>query len=154
MDQVGFFKTDASEAAQVLADDVLPKKRIGGPEGLEICPAKPDGGLRRMQALNRMDIPTMWRAMIRRPDGKKVGPSVSLLAPRGRQPAEAAQKLADAGLVADGVADNEGYTVTFAPDTPPADLVQFSVRAMEAIGSLGLTGEWQWTVRKKGVYPR
>ena len=154
VDEVGFFKTDVSEPAQALAEQVLPKKRFGGAEGLEICPARPGVGLRRMSAMSRMDIPTLWRAMIRRPNGKKDGPTVSLLAPRGQPPAEAGSKLAAGGVAADGVSDDEAYTVTFAPDTAPTELVEFSVRALQAIGSVGMTSEWQWTVRPKGVYPR
>ncbi len=154
MDRFGFFKADVSEPVQAFEEQVLPKKLIGGEEGLEISPARPNGGIRRIQAMSRIDIPSMWRAMIRRPDGKKVGPSVSLLAPRGRPPAEAEPTLVAAGVVAEGVANDESYTVAFAPDTPATELIQFAIRALEALGAMGMTGEWQWTVRPKGVYPR
>ena len=158
MEKVGFFTADVSEPSQAFEVQVLPKKLVGGAEGLEISPAGPNPGigegLRRMKAMNRMDIPSLWRAMLRRPDTKKAGPSVSLLAPRGRQAEEAAPKLAAAGVTAPGTVSAESYDLTFPVGTGSIELVQVSVQALEAIGGLGVTKEWQWTVRPKGVYPK
>jgi hypothetical protein len=62
--------------------------------------------------------------------------------------------LVAAGVVAEGVANDEAYKVVFSPDTPATELVEFAVRALQALGAMGMTGEWQWTVRPKGAYPR
>ena len=47
-------------------EQVLIKKRFGGPAGLEISSAGMNPGIgpgiRRVQALNRFDIPSLWRA--------------------------------------------------------------------------------------------
>ena len=158
MEKVGFFRDDVSEAAAAFEEQALPKKMMGGAEGLEISPAGPNAGLgeglRRMKALNRIDIASMWRVMLRRPDGKNEGPRVSLLAPRGHPSAEAGPKLAAAGLGLGGVDGAESYDFTLAAGTSSTELVQVAVNSLLAIGGLGLTGEWQWTVRPKGVYPR
>jgi hypothetical protein len=51
-----------------------------------------------------------------------------------------------------GTADDEGYEIAFPVGTSSSELVQFSVRALQAIGYQ--PPEWQWTVRAKGAYPR
>jgi hypothetical protein len=158
MEKVGFFHEDVSEAAAAYEEQALPKKMVGGAEGLEISPAGPNAGLgeglRRMKALNRIDIASLWRAMLRRPDGKNDGPRISLLAPRGQACDPAGPKLAAAGIAVEGTAGAESYDFTLPPGTSSTELVQVALRSLVAIGGLGLTGEWQWTVRPKGVYPR
>jgi hypothetical protein len=153
MEKVGFFAQDVSEPSLAFDEQVATKKLFGGPEGLEISVAEVDAGmgvgLRRMKALNRIDIASMWRAMIR---GGKQGPSVELLAPRGVPSTQAADKLVAAGLSANGTAGDEGYRVSFTSGTSSTELVQYAVRALQAIGYQPT--EWQWTVRAKGAYPR
>jgi hypothetical protein len=159
MEQVGFFSNDSSEPCEALETQVFVKKLMGGPAGLEISPAGPNPGLgpglRRMKALNRIDIPSHWRTLIKKPASKGTGPIVAILAPTGTPPADAGPKLAAAGVVApEMAASDESFDCTFSPDTPPASLVDFSVAAIKAMGGLGITGEWQWTVRPKGAVPR
>ena len=66
VERVGFFTTDLAEPGQALMEQVLIKKRFGGPAGLEISSAGMNPGIgpgiRRVQALNRFDIPSLWRA--------------------------------------------------------------------------------------------
>jgi hypothetical protein len=159
MEPVGFFTNDIGEPVQALEEQVLVKKLLGGPEGLEISPAGPNpgigDGLRRMKAMNRMDLVSLWRALIRRPAGKKDGPVIQLLAPRGTDPTDGAARLAAAGLTTPPAAPADGaLECTFPPWTAAPDLVRFSVGALQAVSTLGVTGEWQWTVRKKGLVPR
>jgi hypothetical protein len=159
MEPVGFFSNDIGEPRQALEEQVFVKKLLGGPEGLEIRPAGPNpgigDGLRRMKAMNRLDLTSLWRALIRRPSGKKDGPVISLLAPRGTTPTDALPRLQAAGITtpaptpADGALDYQ-----LPPDTKPADLVTFAVNLVQASNTLGVTGEWQWTVRKKGLVPK
>ena len=158
MERVGFFTTEPAEAIEALTEQVLGKGRFGAPAGLEIAPAGPNpgvgAGLRRMQATVRLDIPMLWRALIRRPEGKKDGPIVTLLAPRGTAADTAGPKLVEAGIGASNmVASADGFDCMFPPDTPPDRLVGFAVQALQAIGGLGTTGEWQWSVRPKGQVP-
>ena len=95
MEKLGFFTTDTSEAVQAIEEQVFKKKLMGGAAGLELCQAEQNiglgPGLRRTKGANRMDIPTMWRALIRPPHGKS-GPVVSLLAPRGQSAARCRAK--------------------------------------------------------------
>jgi hypothetical protein len=102
-----------------------------------------------------MDIPMLWRALVRRPESKKAGPVVSLLAPRGVSAADASSRLMSARVTAgDMSVDDEGVDCAFGPDTPPATLVAFAVAAVGALAGLPPRGEWQWTVRAKGLVPR
>jgi hypothetical protein len=158
MERVGFFTTDLAEPGQALMEQVLAKKRFGGPAGLEICPAGMNPGIgpgiRRTQALNRIDIPSMWRALIRPPEDKKDGSVITILAPRGQPSAQVGPKLIDAGLGATNMQDGaDGFDCSFPPDTPPDHLVGFAVQSLQAIGGLGVHDEWQWTVRAKGGVP-
>jgi hypothetical protein len=108
-----------------------------------------------MKAMNRMDLESLWRALIRRPAGKKDGPVVELLAPRGTDPADGMARLAAAGLTTPVATQADGaLECTFPPGTASPDLIRFSVGALQAVSTLGVTGEWQWTVRKKGLVPR
>jgi hypothetical protein len=154
MERAGFFTTDTTEACEALEQGVFQKKVAG----LEISPAPLNpgigAGIRRTQALNRMDLPMLWRALIQRPAGRKDGPVVALLAPRGADPASITSKLTDAGVLADMVAGNDQIDCRFQPGTDPAWLIDFSVSALRAIGGLGVTNEWMWAIRKKGLVPK
>ena len=157
MEKLGFFTTDTSEAVQAIEEQVFKKKLMGGPAGLELCQAEQNiglgPGLRRTKGANRMDIPTMWRALIRPPHGK-TGPVVSLLSPRGQSAADAGPKLTAAGVVAQDMAAGDGtFDCTFAPDTPTASLVTFAIAAVNAMRGQPVA-EWQWTVRAKGALPQ
>jgi hypothetical protein len=159
MEPVGFFTNDIGEPVQALEEQVFVRKLLGGPEGLEISPAGPNPGigegLRRMKAMNRLDLVSLWRALIRRPAGKKDGPVVELLAPRGSEPADGMARLAAAGLTTPpAVPTGDRLECAFPPGTDHGELVRFSVDALKAVSTLGVTSEWQWTVRKKGLVPR
>lgn len=139
-------------------EQVFVKKRFGGPAGLEIAPAGANpgigAGIRRVQALNRIDIPSHWRALIQPPEGKNAGSVITILSPRGQPSDQVGQKLIDAGLGAtDMQAGSDGFDCTLPPDTPADHLIGFAVQALQAIGGLGSSGEWQWTVRAKGGVP-
>ncbi len=156
MEKVGFFMGDIAEPVQAFDEQVLGKQRKV--EGLEIAPAGANPGIgqgiRRMQALNRIDIPTLWRAVVRSGD-KKTGPIVSIFAPRGVDPAECAPKLTGLGVMAPNSGENKAsFDCTFPVDTPAMTLVQFAVDALRGIGGLGGGGELQWTVRAKGAVPQ
>lgn len=155
MEKIGFFTTDTTEACEALEALVFKKR---GAAGLEISPAPVNpgigAGIRRTSASNRLDLPTLWRALIQRPDGKKDGPVVALLAPRNTATADIAAKLTDAGVLADMVAGDEQIDCRFPPGTDPARLIDFSLTALRAIGGLGLTNEWMWAARGKGLVPR
>ena len=158
-EQVGFFGDDTSEVVSALEEQVLARKRFGGPEGLEIvhAGANPDigAGIRRTQALYRMDVPMLWRALIRRPESKRSGIVVSLLAPRGRSTDDAAEMLLSARVTAgDLVVGEESVDCTFPPGTPASTLLQLAVTAITALAGPPPSREWQWTVRAKGLVPR
>ena len=157
MEKIGFFTTDTSEAVQAIEEQVFKKKLMGGAAGLELTPAAQNPGIgpgiRRAQAGNRIDIPTLWRALIRPPHGKS-GPVVSLLAPRGQSAADAGPKLTAAGVVSENMAAGDGtFDCSFAPETPPASLVTFATSAVNAMRGQPVA-EWQWTVRAKGAVPQ
>ena len=152
MERVGFFGDDVTEAVQAFEQQVEGKKRI---EGLELSPALVDpgigAGIRRAQALNRMDIPMMWRAVVRS-GSKKLGPVVSIIPPRGKASSDASDLLSAARLFAPEMAAGpESFDCAFPPDTPATSVVEFGIAAMRAFG---FTGELQWTVRDRGVLPR
>jgi hypothetical protein len=156
MEKIGFFTTDTSEAVQAIEEQVFKKKLMGGPAGLELTPAAPNPGmgtgLRRAQASNRIDIPGLWRALIRPPG--KAGPVVSLLAPRGQSAADAGQKLMAAGVVSENMEAGDGsFDCSFAPGTAPASLITFATSAVDAMRGSPVA-EWQWTVRAKGAVPQ
>jgi hypothetical protein len=152
MERVGFFDQDITEPVAAFEEQVEGKKRKV--EGLEISvslgtPGIGDG-IRRVQALNRMDIPQSWRTLIR-PGHKKDGPVVSLLAPRGRDVAEMASKVAGIGPFAPIMnASTNSLDCTFPPNTPASTLVTAAAGALRAIG---YEAELQWTVRAKGALP-
>jgi hypothetical protein len=154
---VGFFKDDVNEAAAAYEEHVAGKRRP--PEGVEIVAAPMNqgmgAGIRSMSALNRVDIPTLWRTIIRAPQHKKGGPVISILAPRNTSPAGLAGELTSTGLSATNIATTEGsIECEFAPGTPATSLVQFSVAAiMKLSKGMGASGEWQWAVRKRGLVP-
>ena len=155
MERIGWLTNDIAEPVQAFDEQVLGKRKA---EGLEIAPALANpgvgDGLRRAQSLNRMDIPTLWRAVVRS-GHKKDGPVVSIFAPRGTDPAEAGPKLAGLGVVAPGMSAQSGsFDCMFPPETPTLRLIEFAVTALQAIGGLGSGGELQWTVRDKGTLPR
>ncbi len=157
MQPVGFFKDDVNEAAAAYEEHVAGKRRP--PEGVEIVAAPVNqgmgGGIRSVTALNRVDIPMLWRTIIRAPQHKKGGPVISILAPRNTSPAGLAGELTSAGLSATNIETTEGsIECEFAPGTPATSLVQFSVAAiMKLSKGMGASGEWQWTVRKRGLVP-
>jgi hypothetical protein len=155
MERVGFFMGDISEPVQAFDEQVNGRGRKV--EGLEIVPAGTNPGMpgmRRTMALNRIDIPTLWRAVVR-PGDKKSGPVVSIFAPRGVDPAECAPKLTGLGVMAPNTGENkESFDCIFQPETPTMTLVQFAMDAIRGIGGLGSQGELQWTVRAKGALPR
>jgi len=155
---MGWFTTDAAEPGaayeeQVLADDSFP-----GPDGLEIVTAGPNlglrPGLRAMKATTRIDIPTLWRAVLRRPISAHDGAIVSILPPRGVTPSAAEPTLAAAGVPAPTMVAGPGaLDCLFEPGTTTGRLVEFAVAALQALGGAN-TGEWQWTVRAEGSLPR
>ncbi|MEX2269130.1 MAG: hypothetical protein WEA75_10640 [Acidimicrobiia bacterium] len=152
MEKVGFWGADNTEAVQAFEQQVQGKKKI---EGLELSPAQGDAGIgqgiRRVQALNRMDIPFMWRAVIRS-GSKKAGPVISIIPPRDKPSSDAADRLSDARLHAPQMAAGpESFDCAFPPETTTASLVDFAAAAMRAFG---FTGELQWTVRERGLLPR
>lgn len=152
MERVGFVGDDLSEAVEAFTLQVDGKKKI---EGLELSPALANpgvgSGIRRVQALNRMDIPQMWRAVIRS-GSKKAGPVISVFPPRGSAPADAETKLSGAGLYAPDMSANpESYDCAFPTETTTDSLVTFAATAVRAFG---FTGELQWTVRERGLLPR
>jgi hypothetical protein len=152
MERVGFFNDDSSEALQAFEQQVEGKKKI---EGLELSPALVDPGIgqgiRRVQALNRMDIPMNWRAVVRS-GTKMLGPVVSIFPPRGTPTSKASELLTAARLYAPEMAAGpESFDCAFPPDTPAASVVEFGISAMRGFG---FTGELQWTVRDRGVLPR
>lgn len=152
MERVGFVGDDMSEAVDAFALQVEGKKKI---EGLELSPALANpgvgAGIRRVQALNRMDIPQMWRAVIRS-GSKKMGPVVSVFPPRGTASADAATRLTGAGIYAPEMSANpESFDCAFPSETPAESLVEFAATAVRAFG---FTGELQWTVRQRGLLPR
>jgi len=157
MRPVGFFSTDGTEAAAAYEEHVLGKRRP--PEGIEIAFATPDGGIgqnmRKVQALNRIDIPTLWRAIIRAPAKRKGGPVVSILAPRGQSPAGREGDLMSGGIAAEKIVTTEGsIECEFAPGTPALSLVQFSTAAIQRLHQgMAASGEWQWTLRERGMVP-
>lgn len=152
MERVGFFSTDTKEAEAALEQQVLGKKKVEGME-VSIALVNPGigDGIRRTQALNRMDIPQQWRVVIR-PGGKKDGPLLSLLAPKGRDPNEMAAKLATVGPTAPfmNTATNS-LDCAFPENTPASTLVAAAAGALRAIG---YDAEFQWTVRPKGTLPQ
>jgi hypothetical protein len=157
VEKLGFFTTDTSEVVQAIDEQVFKKKLMGGPAGMELAQAEQNlglgAGMRRAKGANRMDIPTMWRALIRPPHGKN-GPVVSLLAPRGQSAADAGPKLTAAGVVAENMEAGDGsFDCTFAADTPTASVVVFAISAVNAMRGQPVA-EWQWTVRAKGAVPQ
>jgi len=152
MEKVGFFGDDTTEAIQAYEQQVQGKKRI---EGLELSPALANPGIgqgiRRVQALNRMDIPLLWRAVIRS-GSKKLGPVISIIPPRDKPSSDAADRLSAARLYAPEMAAGpESFDCAFPPETPTTSLVEFGVAAVRAFG---FTGELQWTVRERGLLPQ
>jgi len=159
MEKIGFFTTDPSEPSQALEEQVFVKKLMGAPAGLEIAPAGSNpgvgAGLRRASASVRLDIPMLWRALIERPRSKKSGPVVAIWPPRGTAPVETQAKLGAGGVHPPSSSVGEQtFDIEFPPGTAPNELVTFAVQALQAIGGLGTTGEWQWTVRGKGLVPQ
>ena len=100
MEKVGFVGDDLSEAVEAFTQQVEGKKKI---EGLELSPALQNpgigAGIRRVQALNRMDIPQTWRAVVRSAV-KKRGPVISVFPPRGTDPSDAGPRLTSGGVYA------------------------------------------------------
>ena len=156
MQPVGFFTAEVTEAAQAYEDEVVAKRRK--PEGIEIVSAGSNPGIganmRKVSALNRIDIPFLWRTILRASD-KQGGPVVSILAPRDRSTADSAATLTAAGVGASNIVSTERtLECEFPAGTPAASLVQFSVTAIETLsGGMGVTGEWQWTLRARGRVP-
>lgn len=152
MERVGFFAGDQADLIEAFDQQVQGKKRV---EGLELAPALTDAGIgsgiRRIQAMNRIDIPHYWRAVIRS-GTRKAGPIVSLLPPRDQAPGDAAEPLRQARVRAPEMAPAiESFDCLFPPGTPTATVVELAVAAVRAFG---YTGELQWTVRKRGLLPR
>lgn len=152
MEKVGFIGEDISEAVDAYDQQVAGKKKI---EGLELSPAGVNpgigDGIRRVQALNRMDIPMLWRA-VARSGSKKLGPVVSVFPPRGKAASDATDLLSAARLFAPQMAAGpESFDCAFPPDTPSRSVVEFAVAAVRAFG---FTGELQWTVRERGLLPQ
>ena len=101
---MGWFTTDATEPGAAYEEQVLAGGSFPGPDGLEIVTAGPNlglrPGLRAMKASTRIDIPTLWRAVLRRPISVHDGAIVSILPPRGVAPSAAEPTLAAAGVQA------------------------------------------------------
>ena len=155
---MGWFTTDPTEPGAAYEQQILADPSIPGPDGLEIVSAGPNlglrPGLRRMKAGTRIDIPTLWRAVLRRPLNAQEGPIVSILPPRGVTPSDAEPQLAAADVHAPTMVAGPGaLDCLFSPGTSSASLVEFSVEALGALGGRANTGEWQWTVRGSGLLP-
>jgi hypothetical protein len=152
----GLFQDDPAEAVEALANRVLGKKL--GPAGLELRPTDSRGGmggysgLRRASLSTRMDLPIIWRAVIVK-GGRNENPAVLFVAPRNHAPAEAAEKLAAAGIVLPGVAGPEAYEVHPA-DPSPVGLIAFAVQGLRALGYGDAFWEWQWLTRDKSYLPK
>jgi len=160
VDKIGFFTTDTTEACEALVAQVWGKR---GNEGLEISPAPMNqgmgAGIRRASASTRMDLPILWRALIRKPAKRQVGPVVTLLAPRGVDPEPAVSTLMSAGVMGPHLeTGSDAIDCTFGAGADPIALVEFSTAALLAIGGLGIATdrpmEWMWAVRGKGLVPR
>ena len=160
MERIGFFTTDMGEACDALVEQVWGKR---GNEGLEISPAPINQGIgpgiRRASASTRIDLPTRWRALIRKPAKRKGGPVVALLAPRNVDPGPTASTLTSAGVMGAEVETTaDAVECTFRPDAEPAALIEFAIASLRAIGGLGIATdrpmEWMWAVRGKGLVPR
>jgi hypothetical protein len=158
MEKIGFFADDPQEAAAAVEEQVFVKKLMGGPEGLEIAPAGPNPGvgaaLRRGQAGVRLDIPALWRALIRKPQKKGQGPVVSILAPKGKSVESAQSAVASARGAPPEAVVGQDLDCIFPPDTPASALVAFAVEVLTTVGGAPASKEWQWTVRGKGLVPR
>jgi len=159
VERIGWFTTGIDEPCPALEQQVFVRERVDAPEGLEIVAATPNlglhPGLRRMTASTRLDIPTGWRALVTSPPYDSSGPTVAILTPRDTTPVDTAEQLVAAGVAApEMTARAASLEWRFPPNTPPTTLVEFSVGALNARGGPGLTGEWQWTVRAKGLVPR
>ena len=157
-ERIGFFTDDPAEACAALEEQVLPRRRFGRPEGLEISPAPPGAGIgpgtRRVSASVRLDLPGLWRALIR-PGTKKTGPTVALLVPRGGSPADAGPKLVAAGVtVGEMAAGDDEYQCEMPLNAAPRTVVDFAIAALTAVAGPSPTGEWMWAVRDKGLVPR
>jgi hypothetical protein len=152
VERVGFVGDDLTEAVEAFEQQVHGKKKI---EGLELSPALVDSGIgagiRRVQALNRMDIPMQWRVVVRSAT-KKRSPVVSVLPPREKPAADAASRLSGAGLYAPEMEDlGSSFDCTLPPDTSARSAVEFGAAALRAFG---YTGDIQWTVRERGLLPQ
>lgn len=152
MEKVGFVGDDLTEAIEAFTQQVDGKKKI---EGLEIAPALVDPGIgqgiRRAQAMNRMDIPQTWRAVVRSA-AKKRGPVISVFPPRGTDPSDAGPRLTSGGVYAPEMsATAESFDCYLPEGTPAASVVELGAKAVRAFG---YTGELQWTVRARGLLPR
>jgi hypothetical protein len=159
VERIGCFTTGIDEPRQALEQPVFVRELVDAPEGLEIVAATPNlglcPGLGRMKVSTRLDFPTRWRALVTPSPCDSDGPSVAILTPRGTMPVDTAEQLVAAGVAAPEVTAGAGSLEhRFPPDTPATTLVEFSVAALNALGGPGLTGEWQWTVRAKGLVPR
>ncbi len=151
MEKVGFLTDDVSEAVAAFEQMVQGKKKI---EGLELSPTGPDPGIgqgiRRVQALNRMDIPLLWRVVVRS-GAKKRGPVISVIPPRGKSPGDATDVITGARLYAPEMAPGvESFDCTFPPETTAQSVVEWGVQALRAFGATDI----QWTVRERGLLPR
>src|SRR5688572_6709973 len=145
MEKVGFFTTDHAEPIQALDEVVFKKAKKY--EGVELTPAGPNpgmAGMRRISALNRMDVPNLWRTVIR-PPAKKEGPVVTLLAPKGRNVGDMAGQVSGAAMLAP-VQNANSLDFNFPEGTSTAQLVDCAVKVMQACG---YKGELQWTIREK-----
>jgi hypothetical protein len=155
---MGWFTVDTAEPGEAYERQILADAPFPGPAGLEIVAAGPNmglrPGLRRMKAGTRIDIPMLWRAVLRPPINQQEGPIVSILPPRGVAPSDAEPALEAAAVHAPTMVAGPGaLDCLFAPGTPAAILVEFSVAALGALGGAANTGEWQWTVRAEGQLP-
>jgi hypothetical protein len=152
MEKVGFVGDDLGEAVEAFTQQVEGKKKV---EGLELAPALANpgigDGIRRVQAMNRMDIPQTWRAVVRSAV-KKRGPVISVFPPRGTDPSDAGSRLTGAGVYAPEMsATPESFDCYLPEGTSPASAVELGAKAVRAFG---YTGELQWTVRPRGLLPR
>ena len=157
-ERIGFFTDDARAAVAVLERRVLKRRLVGRPEGLELSPA-PGGpsigqASRRVMAEWRVDLPSLWRVLIR-PGSRRAGATVALLAPRGTDPAVAGAKLVAAGVVtSEMAADDEEYVCRMPVDSPAGALVAFALAALQAVAGPSPSREWMWAVRMPGLVPR
>jgi hypothetical protein len=79
----------------------------------------------------RLDIPSLWRALIRKPQERGQGPVVSILAPTGKLVADGQSAVSSARNAPPEAIVGQDLDCVFPPDTPAKTLVEFAVEVLE-----------------------